>query len=238
MFSKEPDMNHSVLKSIFIYLFLISLCVAGIFWGNLLVSPYPFLRVWDWVPVAFLFVGIPFILLQNQAGIPAFWEKKISNNSRIWFPALIGFGFGVLDVVIIKGILHPEPYSELPPFLQPFPYSILLYFSGALEVEVFYRLIPIVLVLFIFSKINQGNYQNHAFWVIAILTSIREPLEQMPSGALWFVVYALVSGFSMNFIQAINFKKSGFLANLSLRLGHYSVWHILLGVYVEFVELN
>jgi hypothetical protein len=183
-------------------------------------------------------LGIPFILLQGKAGIPEFWDAKITNKTRIWMPGLIGIGFGILDLLIIKGILHPEPYTELPPFLQPFPYSILLYFSGAIEVEVFYRLIPIVLVLFIFSKIKEGNYQNQAFWVIAILTSLREPLEQMPPGDTWFIAYAIVSGFAMNFIQAIYFKKSGFFSSLSIRLGHYLIWHIALGIYVEAFELS
>ncbi|HSF53868.1 MAG TPA: hypothetical protein VLA71_08965 [Algoriphagus sp.] len=230
-------MNYETKKSILTYFSFLLVCIVGIFWAKYLVDPYPFLRVWNWISVMVLLIGIPFVFLQKQAGIPEFWSKEISNRNRIWFPALIGIVFGILDVWIIKGILHPEPYSELPPFLQPFPYSIFLYFSGAFEVEVFYRLIPIVLVLFIFSKIKKGKYFSHAFWVIAVLTAIREPLEQMPSGETWFIVYALISGFSMNFIQALYFKKSGFIANLSLRLGHYLVWHILLGVYVELVEL-
>lgn len=230
-------MNYGTKKSILTYLSFLLVCIVGIFCAKYLMEPYPFLRVWNWISVGVLLIGIPFVFLQKQAGIPEFWSKEISNRNRIWFPALIGIVFGILDVWIIKGILHPEPYSELPPFLQPFPYSIFLYFSGAFEVEVFYRLIPIVLVLFIFSKIKKGKYFSHAFWVIAVLTAIREPLEQMPSGETWFIVYALISGFSMNFIQALYFKKSGFIANLSLRLGHYLVWHILLGVYVELVEL-
>lgn len=230
-------MNYGTKKSILTYLSFLLVCIVGIFWAKYLMEPYPFLRVWNWISVGVLLIGIPFVFLQKQAGIPEFWSKEISNRNRIWFPALIGIVFGILDVWIIKGILHPEPYSELPPFLQPFPYSIFLYFSGAFEVEVFYRLIPIVLVLFIFSKIKKGKYFSHAFWVIAVLTAIREPLEQMPGGETWFIVYALISGFSMNFIQALYFKKSGFIANLSLRLGHYLVWHILLGVYVELVEL-
>jgi hypothetical protein len=60
----------------------------------------------------------------------------------------------------------------------------------------------------------------------------------MPSGETWFVTYALISGFAMNFLQAIYFKKAGFIANLSLRLGHYLIWHILLGIYVEWIELS
>lgn len=229
-----PTLNKSLLS----YFFFLGLCIIGIFWANYLVEPYPYLRVWDWMGVATLLIGIPFLFLQKPAGIPEFWEKQIANRMRIWTPALIGVGFGILDVVIIRGILHPEPYTELPPFLQPFPYSIFLYFSGAFEVEIFYRLIPIVLILFLFSKIKEGKYQNQAFWVIAVATALREPLEQLPNGDAWFVAYALISGFAMNFIQAIYFKKAGFIANLSLRLGHYLVWHILLGMYVEMVELT
>lgn len=231
-------MNYEIKKSIVTYFSFLLICSVGIFWANNLMEPYPFLRVWDWISVMVLLLGLPFIFLQRQAGIPEFWEKEVSNRNRIGIPALIGLVFGILDVWIIKGILHPEPYTELPPFLQPFPYSMFLYFSGAFEIEIFYRLIPIVFVLFIFSKIKNGKYQNQAFWIMAVLTAISEPLEQLPSGDTWFVVYALASGFAMNFFQAVYFKKAGFIANLSLRLGHYLVWHILLGVYVELVELG
>lgn len=210
----------------------------GIIWAQNWVDPYPFLRVWDLGSVLILLAGLPFLFLQKMAGIPDFWDHQIPNRSRIWIPGLIGLGFGILDILIIKGILHPEPYTELPPFLQPFPYSIFLYFSGAFEIEIFYRLIPIVLVLAVFSKIKQGKYLNQAFWGIAFLTALREPLEQWPSGETWFIGYALISGFAMNFIQAIYFRKVGFMGNLSLRLGHYLMWHILLGVYVEMVELG
>lgn len=231
-------MDASQKTSIVLFFSFLLVSVIGILWGNYLVDPYPFLRVWDWTSSVILLVAIPFILLQKPAGIPEFWENKLSAKSKIWIPAMIGMVFGILDVVLIKIILHPEPYTELPPFLQPFPYSIFLYFSGALEIELFYRLIPIVLVLYIFSRIKNEQYQNQAFWIIAVLTAIREPLEQLPSGEMWFISYALISGFAMNFLQAIYFKQAGFIATLSLRLGHYLVWHILLGVYVQFVELS
>jgi hypothetical protein len=231
-------MNSNLKKSIFTYLLFWGICLIGMFWGSHLVTPYPFLRVFNWPGLAFLLLGLPFVFLQKSAGVPEFWEKKISNRSRIWIPMFAGIGFGILDLLIVKVILHPEPYSELPPFLQPFPYSLFLYFSGAFEVEIFYRLIPIVLVLAIFSRVQGGRYQVQAFWVIAFLTAIREPLEQFPGGEYWVIAYSLITGFAMNFIQAVILKKSGFIATLSLRLGHYLIWHILLGIYVEIVELT
>jgi hypothetical protein len=134
--------------------------------------------------------------------------------------------------------MHPEPYPELPPFLQPFPYSIFLYFSGAFEIEVFYRLIPLTLVLLVGKWFAGGKYWNAFSWTAIVLTSLREPLEQLPNEEAWFVVYSLVTGFLMNFLQGIEFRKSGFLASLTVRLGHYVFWHILLGVYVEYFELQ
>jgi hypothetical protein len=150
----------------------------------------------------------------------------------------IGVFFGLLDVILFKCILHPEPYSELPPFLQPFPYSAFLYLSGAFEVEVFYRMIPITLVMLLGTYYKKGRYLDHFFWVAAILTAVREPVEQFVAGPWLVMAYTLLSAFIMNLLQAIYYRKAGFLASLSLRLGHYFIWHLLLGVYVEFIELS
>ena len=185
-----------------------------------------------------LAIGIPFLFLQTKAGIPNFIDEQVQNKKRFLQPFLIGVVFGLLDVFVIKILQHPTPYTELPPFLQPFPYSLFLYFSGAFEIEVFYRLIPMTTILVIGQWISKGNFFNYFLWTAILLTSIREPLEQMPSGSNWFICYSLLTGFLMNYLQAIYYKNAGFLATLSIRLGHYLFWHILLGVYVQFIELN
>jgi hypothetical protein len=185
-----------------------------------------------------LAIGIPFLFLQTKAGIPNFIDEQVQNKKRFLQPFLIGVVFGLLDVFVIKILQHPTPYTELPPFLQPFPYSLFLYFSGAFEIEVFYRLIPMTTILVIGQWISKGKFFNYFLWSAILLTSIREPLEQMPSGSNWFICYSLLTGFLMNYLQAIYYKNAGFLATLSIRLGHYLFWHILLGVYVQFIELN
>lgn len=182
--------------------------------------------------------GYSFLFLQSKANLPNFLEDSISNKQRFLKPFLIGAVFGILDVIIIKIIIHPEQYTELPPFLQPFPYSNFLYFSGAFEIEVFYRLIPLTLILLIGKWLANGKYFNIFLWTAIVLTSIREPIEQFPNGELWFVIYALLTGFLMNLLQAIYFKNAGFLASITLRLGHYLFWHILLGIYIQYFELQ
>lgn len=230
-------MNTEIKKNLTIYLILIAIAVSGIFYGNFLLSTYPNLRLWNFENILLMSIGIPFLFFQTKAGIPNFWQNGISARTRFLVPLLIGLGFGLFDVLIFKAILHPEPYTELPPFLQPFPYSLLLYFSGAFEVEVFYRLIPLTILLLIGQGYKKGNYFNYFFWFAAVLTALREPLEQLPDEGVLVLIYSFVTGFLMNLLQALYLKKSGFLSALSIRLGHYLVWHILLGVFVQYVEL-
>jgi hypothetical protein len=213
------------------------IALSGIIYGNFIKNYFSFLRIWEFQNLFFLLLGIPFIFLQNRAGIPNFFDPKISNKQRFLIPVLIGLSFGFLDVLIIKIILHPEPYNDLPPFLQPFPYSVFLFFSGAFEIEVFYRLIPLTLFLLFGNWYANGKYIKSFFIIGALVTTLREPLEQLPEGSLIFITYSLTTGLIMNYLQAIYFKKFGFLASLSLRLGHYFLWHIILGLYVQFVEL-
>lgn len=219
------------------YSIFILIASLGIFYGNEIKDSFPGLRIWQLENILLLGLGIPFLLLQKSASLPDFFDPHVSNKARLLQPFLIGAVFGILDVIVIKLIQHPEPYTELPPFLQPFPYSLFLYFSGALEIEVFYRLIPLTLILLLGKRAAEGRYFNHFLWTGLILTSIREPLEQLPSGETWYVSYAFLTGFAMNYLQAVHYRKAGFIASLTLRLGHYLFWHILLGIYVQFVEL-
>jgi hypothetical protein len=224
-------------QNVIIYAIFLLIAFLGVVYGNEIRLSFSGLRIWQLENIVWLGLGIPFLFLQTSATLPDFLDANVSNKKRLFQPILIGAAFGLLDIIVIKFIQHPEPYTELPPFLQPFPYSLFLYFSGALEIEVFYRLIPFTLILLIGKRVSGGNYFKYIFWTAIVITSLREPLEQMPTGDLWFVVYSLLTGFLMNYLQAIYYTKAGFLASLILRLGHYLFWHILLGIYVQYVEL-
>ncbi len=223
--------------NIIIYASFLFFAIIGIIYGNSLSNKFSFLRIWDYQNILVLLVGVPFLFLQTKANLPNFLNEEVSNKQRFLNPFLIGTVFGVLDVFVIKILMHQEPYKELPPFLQPFPYSIFLYFSGAFEIEVFYRLIPLTLILLLGKWLSSGKYFTNCLWIGIILTSLREPLEQLPNGEIWFICYSLLTGFLMNYFQAIYYKNAGFLASLTLRLGHYLFWHILLGIYVQYIEL-
>ncbi|WP_298142506.1 hypothetical protein [Flavobacterium sp.] len=224
-------------ENIILYTIFIGIALLGIIYGNSIKNEYQSLRIWDYENLLWLCLGIPFLFLLQKAGIPNFWAGNISTEHKVVVPVMIGIFFGILDVLVWKFILHPEPYEELPPFLQPFPYSLLLFFSGAFEIEVFYRLIPLTCILLLGQWFVKGKYNTYFFYIAVFLTSVREPLEQLPNESFILVLYSFLSGFIMNALQAIYFKKAGFLASLFLRLGHYLIWHIVLGIYVEWFEL-
>ena len=185
-------------QNILIYSLFVLIAISGIYYGQAISSKYNNLRIWQFQNILILLIGIPFLFLQKKAGMPDFVDDSIHNKKRILEPLLIGAFFGLLDIIVIKIIQHPEPFKELPPFLQPFPYSLFLYFSGAFEIEIFYRLIPMTTILLIGQWISKGKYLSYFLWTAILLTSIREPLEQMPSGYAWFIGYSLTTGFLMN----------------------------------------
>lgn len=145
-------------QNLLTYVALILVAALGIVYGEALASPNAQLRVWSWTHLLVMLAGVPFLFLQQRAGLPGFWSTEVTHQQRIITPLFIGVVFGILDVLVIKVILHPEPYTELPPFLQPFPYSIFLYSSGAFEIEVFYRLIPITFILLLGTLWADNRY--------------------------------------------------------------------------------
>ena len=236
----------SRIKTIAPYLLLLGWPALTIVYGQSLQGQYRFLRQWSWENLAWIALAIPFLLAQERLRLPQGFGRGISAARKWLIPAAWGLGFGLLDIVIVRGLLHPEPYDTLPPYLQPFPYSILLFPSGALDVEIFYRLIPISVMAWILLRWGpptaslpvpeQGGSLTTIQWLVIGLTSLREPLEQWPAGPAWFIAYSVGSGLAMNALQGYCFLRYGFSSALAVRLGHYLVWHILLGAWVQYVE--
>jgi hypothetical protein len=114
------------------------------------------------------------------------------------------------------------------------PGSLLFYAGGAVIVEVIYRLLPIPVLMWLISNVLlRGRGQSAAFWVLALLTSALEPLSQdlpaLQAGAVLVASTQFVAHYAFNFIQAVLFRRSGFLAAIVVRMAFYLVWHIIYG---------
>ena len=185
--------------------------------------------------IALVTCGIIGIYLSPKIGFPNLIDERISNRQRFGYPVGIGIAFALVDVALFKLIIHPEPLEELTPFMQPFPYSILLYISGALETEVMLRLLPIPVLMWLFGKIIVKNTNfSSLFWILAVGTSMIEPYLQLITDSIGLIIFSFLSGFLFNFIQVLFFRWYGFLASLFIRLGHYLIWHVAFGVFTEY----
>lgn len=232
-FSSENGFSKQQKESLKVYALIFLVCLITWLWGILFLQNKPEYRIFGLSGILLVLSGFALVPFQKAAGFPDLLDREVAGRKRFVEPFFIGIAFAIADVIVFKLILHPEPYTSLPPFLQPFPYSLLLFFSGAVYCEVLYRLLPLTLILILISLITRGKGAGRYFWILAVLTSLWEPLEQTGNALPWVMGYTFISGFLFNFLQAVYYRKAGFLSSLSVRQGHYFLWHILLGIYVQ-----
>lgn len=234
---KKPA-HISLRNSVCLYLTGMAIAVAGVGYGSYLFKNNEHIRVQTVTDLALMLAALAVVFLLPTAGLPWLYSMDKPRRNQLLHPILVGVCFGLADLLIIEYILPHPPHQSLPPYTQPFPYSVLLYFSGAFETEIFYRLVPLTIGMALYRFLSNGRHEQKAFFVLAVITSLREPLEQFPQGPTWFLAYAFISGFAMNFIQAHFFRVYGFMASLLVRLGHYLVWHIINGMIIQYLVLN
>ena len=228
------DRNHSL----YLYFSLSLLFIITWIYGTILEQQGTRVRQVGIDSFVLYLAGIFLVVMQPRIGFPHLLDRGVKASTRFLWPFCIGFVFGLADLFVFKILLHPQPFESLPSFLQPFPYSLFLYSQGAIYTEILYRLLPFGILLLLLEFFHpSGATRRVGFWFIAILTSLVEPIMQLPEEELWVKVYSFVTGLVFNLLLAWFFRRAGFLASLTMRLGHYLIWHILLGIYVEYVEL-
>jgi hypothetical protein len=181
------------------------------------------IRLFGFDEVLLVALGLLGVWLAPRTGFTDLFDAQVSNRQRFGRPLLV-----------YTWVIHPEPVTELTPFMQPFPYSILLYSSGALYTDCLYRLIPLPLLMWLVGGLILRNPKTEwLFWVLALLSSLVEPIEQLLTDSPVLIAYSFGTGYAMNLIQAVFFRRYGFLACLSVRLGHYTLWHVGFGLWVQ-----
>jgi hypothetical protein len=201
----------------------------------------PRAQLFAWpVILGFGLAGIAGVWLSHRTGFPSAWDTRVSNRQRFLYPIAIGLLIGVLmaglDTLTHGARIFAEIYG-LERFNAPFPGSPLFYTGGAILVEVIYRLVPIPLLLWLISSLAlRGRAQTQLFWVLAILTSLFEPVTQLldafDRGLVGLALAQGAPGFALNLSQAVLFRRYGFLAAIVARVAMYLVWHIAYGNFI------
>jgi hypothetical protein len=191
------------------------------------VFAWPALGIWA-------VLGLIGIWFAHKTGFPSAWDARFSNKERLWIPIAIGLAYAVFEVAfdLLTGYSKFEiALHHMTKINIDFPANVLIYPGGAVIVEVIYRLFLIPVLLWLISSVFlKGKGQTQVFWVLAILTSLIEPLTQdLDALQLGTVMFAAVmlKGFGVNFLQAAFFRKYGFLAAIIVRIAFYLIWHVV-----------
>ncbi len=176
-------------------------------------------------------VGWVGVYLASGTGFAGLWQKDISNFKRFLEPALIGVGIGLLSI----GFDFVQPLGGES--LIKFPASLVAYPLGGILEEIIFRLFLTTTLVWIFSNmLLRGKWQEVVFWVVNLFLGMFYTLSQLSQYqslvgtvdllvvARFFVVIAVYF-----LLAAYYYRKYGFLAAISMRMGDYLVWHIIWG---------
>jgi len=176
-------------------------------------------------------VGWVGVYLAPGTGFTGMWQKEISNIKRFLEPALIGVGIGLLSIGF--DLIQPLGGESL----IKFPASLVAYpLAGILE-EIIFRLFLTTTLVWMFSNmLLRGKWQEVVFWMVNVFLGVFYTLSQLSQYqslvgtidilvlARFFVVIAVYF-----LLAAYYYRKYGFLAAISMRLGDYLVWNIVWG---------
>lgn len=176
-------------------------------------------------------VGWVGVYLAPGTGFAGMWQKEISNIKRFLEPALIGVGIGLLSIGF--DLIQPLGGESL----IKFPASLVAYpLAGILEEIIFRLFLTTTLVWMLSNMLLRGKWQEVVFWMVNVFLGVFYTLSQLSQYqslvgtidilvlARFFVVIAVYF-----LLAAYYYRKYGFLAAISMRLGDYLVWNIVWG---------
>jgi hypothetical protein len=176
-------------------------------------------------------VGWVGVYLAPGTGFAGMWQAGISNVQRLLIPALIGVGVGVVSVIL--DLVQPLGAESL----IKFPASLVAYPLGGILEEIIFRLfLTTVMVWIVSNMLLRGRWQEVVFWGVTVFLGVFYTLSQISvyqslMGTVdWLTVARFFIMIGVYFILASYFyRKYGFLAAISMRMGDYLVWHIIWG---------
>ena len=176
-------------------------------------------------------VGWVGVFLAPRTGFAEMWQPDVSNLKRWLIPFLIGLGFGVLSIIFDS--LQPLGEGSL----IKFPASLVAYpLAGILEEIIFRLFLTTTFVWIISNMLLSGRWQESVFWGVSVFLGAFYTLSQLNiyrnlMGALdLFIVAQFFVMIAATFIvAAFLYRKYGFLAAISMRMGDYLLWHIIWG---------
>jgi len=193
--------------------------------------------------VLLLYGGLGFAGLKfsQKIGFAGLWDPKISTKQRFLIPALIGVGIGAFFILADAIFSRFHTFEALPH--PPFPASLVASLTAGIGEELIFRLFFISFWVWLISYVILKNkWQNHIFWIVAILSALAFAFGHIPSMMILFdletvneIPPALMTEIILlngviSLFAAGYFRKFGFIAAVGIHFWADVVWHVIWGV--------
>jgi hypothetical protein len=202
--------------------------------------------IFSWqVILIFSLLGLVGVWLADRTGFMPALDPRVSNRQRYAIPLLVGAGIGTLASLLDLATHGTQFIAEnmgVESFNTDYPLSLFVYTSGTVIMEALFRLFPFPVLLWLISYVLlKKRWQEQTFWTLVFVLSILEPLGQLTGqmtpkvmedfGQFFVTLFLpfLLTNYPMGVAQAYVFRRFGFLASFTLRMGYYIIWHIVYG---------
>lgn len=160
-------------------------------------------------------------------------------GGRIRASLLAAIGSGALLGVLVLGLDYATGFSalvakrlEVASIHIAFPASLYVYTAGSVVVECLYRLIPVSILYALIARLMlRGRGEAIVFWILAIVSSLIEPLSQagLAQGASHLVWVLFAAIFAFNLAEVALWRRWGWIAMVASRAVFYLMWHVIAG---------
>ena len=181
-------------------------------------------------PLLIIFVVIILFIVLSTVFLLYGWFKvyRRDNSRGILYAFILATSLSFVTIAIDIIFKYPEDINVL------FPYSLIFYPTMGFVVEILFHVLPLSLILSIFTLIRKNRTPQKIIWISIVLISLLEPVYQLIYGTPTHFPLSInfLFGFYLflfNFIQLTLFKRYDFLSMYSFRLVYYIIWHILWG---------
>jgi hypothetical protein len=163
------------------------------------------------------------MIMRYTRGFPEMWEAEIPLAWRLWIPAGLGVVLGGVAILVDRAThwtTLAAAQMNLPSIHIDPPASFLIYPGGAIIVSILYFLLLVPLLVWVL--------RGRAFWLIAVVCALTEPLTQdlHMTGGVAMMAAVFAEDYLLNLSQVWLFRRAGFVAAVLLRVAFYAVWHM------------
>ncbi len=192
--------------------------------------------IFSWPSIGIIgLLGLISVYLLNLTGLKKLWDEGVGIKDKMFIPIAAGLLLGLIQSVYDSFTGASQQIAEsmgLGNIHIDFPFSIPMYFGGAIMMSIIYYLIPVTILVYLISTLLlKRKAEGTVFWIVGIAIALFEPLTNPGLSVIQQVgIVAIplsISVLIFNLTTILFIRRYGFIAAIFFRLGHYAIWHIL-----------